>query len=174
MQAKWHIAALGLLALQLAAGAGAGAAQPSEFDVKAAFLLNFARFVEWGEGQLSNSPIAVCVVGEDPFGAALDQAFDGESVGTRRIAPRRLRALEGRGCDVAYISKSHRDAAKTLAEIPAGVLTVGEGEAFLREGGMIAFVTENRRVRFDINMAAARNGRVRLSSRLLQVARSVK
>ena len=142
--------------------------------MKAAFLLNFARFVEWADGTAGNTPIAVCVLGEDPFGAALDQALEGESVGTRRIAARRLRTLEGAGCNVAFVPKSVKDAARTLAEMPPGVLTVGEGEGFLREGGMIALVMDNRRVRFDINMAAVRNSGVRLSSRLLQVARSVK
>lgn len=151
-----------------------GAAPPSEYDVKAAFLLNFTRFVEWGRGSAPGTPIIVCVVGEDPLGAALDQALAGEAVGDRKLAPRRPRSPEGGGCDVAYFPKPQRDAARTLAEMPQGVLTVGEGEAFLRDGGMIAFVMENRRVRFDINMAAVRNGGVRLSSRLLQVAREVK
>ncbi|MBL8214774.1 MAG: YfiR family protein [Bryobacterales bacterium] len=159
--------------LALAALLG-GADAPSEYDVKAAFLLNFTRFVEWAAAPSPDASLSVCVIGGDPFGQALDQTLAGEVIGNRRITPRRLRSLEGASCDVAYFPHANRDTARSLAAMPPRVLTVGEGEEFLRDGGMIAFVMENRRVRFDINMAAVRQGGVRLSSRLLQVARMVK
>ncbi len=71
------------------------------------------------------------------------------------------------------MAKSEKDAARTLADLGTGVLTVGEGEKFLRDGGMIAFVIQDRRVRFDIDQAAAAKARLTLSSRLMNVARSV-
>ena len=74
---------------------------------------------------------------------------------------------------MVFVDPELKDVAKILAGLPPGVLTVGEGDRFAREGGMIALVVDNRRVRFDINPAAAQNGGLKLSSRLLNVARSI-
>lgn len=146
----------------------------SEHEVKAAFLLNFTKFVEWDEIELDrNAPIAVCIVGDDPFGRLLDEVVEGEVVGGHKITVQRVKSVLEPTCQVAFFGKSQKDVGKALAALPAKVLTVGEGEPFLRDGGMIAFVVENRRVRFDISMAAVRAAGLRLSSRLLAVARSV-
>ena len=82
-------------------------------------------------------------------------------------------AASAKACQVLFISKSEKDVAKILPALGPGVLTVGEGEISIRDGGMIAFVIENRRVRFDINQTAAENAGLKLSSKLLSVARSV-
>jgi hypothetical protein len=151
-------------------------AETLEYRVKAAYLLNFTKFVEWAppDAHSPASPIAICIVGEDPFGPVLDRMVEGESVGKRRITVRHLAKPEESGCNLAFIGRSEKEARKILASFPAGVLTVGEGDEFLTEGGMIAFVIDNRRVRFDVNQTAVRGAGLKLSSRLLTVARSVR
>jgi hypothetical protein len=164
-----------ICAVLTAAEAGAQGLPALEYRVKAAFLLNFAKFVEWPEPDpaAAEPPIVICVVGEDPLGPALDQVVQGESVGARHITVERLpKAVQGK-CHVAFIPRSEKDVPRTLEVLGPGVLTVGDEDGFLRDGGMIAFVIESRRVRFDVNQAAVRNGSIRLSSRLLGVARFV-
>jgi hypothetical protein len=145
-----------------------------EYDVKAAFLLNFTKFVEWPSAAFAapDAPLTICIVGDDPFGRAIDQIVEGESVNGHRIVIERKRHDQQRSCHVLYISSG---GALTNSIISGGsaVLTVGEGEEFIRQGGIIAFVVDNRRVRFDINLRAASSAGLKLSSKLLSVARSV-
>jgi hypothetical protein len=148
-----------------------------EYQVKAAFLLNFTKFVEWPAAafEAPDSPITICILGEDPFGSTLDQIVAGEIVENRKIAISRLRrAPAPKACQVLFVGRPEREAASLLTALEAGVLTVGEGEGFIRDGGMIAFVIENRRVRFSANQAAAESAGLKISSRLLNVAKSVK
>jgi hypothetical protein len=149
-----------------------------EYQVKAAFLLNFIKFIDWPESAFADqgSPVAICILGYDPFGHALDQVVEGETVNGRKVALQRIKRLPpSKSCQVLFIGKSEKDTLKTiLPELEPGVLTVGEGESFMRAGGMIAFVIENRRVRFDVNQAVAETAALKLSSKLLSVARSVK
>lgn len=167
-----------LLLLIAAFSSSAATGEPAnelEDRVKAAFLLNFTKFVEW---PVSDTPkpeprISICVFGDDRFVATLDKLLEGESVGGKRIV-----AVAGRNdtagqCSVAFIRRTEKDSAAVQAALGQGVLTVGEGDEFLAKGGMIAFVLENRRVRFDVNQTAVRGSGLRLSSRLLSVARSV-
>jgi len=149
--------------------------RPGEYQVKAAFLLNFTKFVEWPAGDASkpDAPISICILGEDPFGHTLDQIVEGETVNGRRVTVQRLKEEQPKACEVLFVSSSEKNVKKVLDDLPTGVLTVGEGEGFLRAGGAIAFVLENRRVRFDINQNAARNAKLKISSKLLNVARSV-
>jgi hypothetical protein len=145
-----------------------------EYEVKAAFLLNFAKFVEWpAPGSSSSLPISLCIVGDDPFGSALDQIIDGETIAQRALAVKRIPPMVNADCNMAFVGGTEKDIPKVLAVFPKGVLTVGEGSDFLRHGGMIAFAIDNRRVRFDINQTAVRNAGLSVSSRLLRVARSV-
>jgi hypothetical protein len=147
--------------------------EPTQYQVEAAFLLNFTKFVEWPAAAFESptSPIAICILGDDPFGRSLDHLIEGEQVNGRRVTVQRLkRSPAPNMCQVLFLGSA--------AEGPrmppgAGVLTVGEGEEFLRQGGMIAFVIENRRVRFSVNQSAAERVGLKLSSRLLRVARSV-
>jgi hypothetical protein len=95
-------------------------------------------------------------------------------VNTRKVMVRRVREVPApQACQVVFISGLEKDVRSSLSKIRGGVLTVGEGDGFLREGGMIAFVVENRRVRFDVNPSAAENAELRFSSKLLSVARTV-
>ena len=168
---------LSLLCLTASFKGQAAEEQVSEHQVKAAFLLNFTKFVEWPEAAFGDghSPISICVLGEDPFGSALDQIVEGEVVEGRRVVVRRIKEPPlAKQCQVLFVSPVIKDVSQILTSLGPGVLTVGEGsDNFLREGGVISFVIENRHVRFDINQGAAETEGLKLSSRLLRVARSV-
>ena len=147
---------------------------PTEYEVKAAFLLNFTKFIEWPASAFvsADAPFRICILGPDPFGASLERMVEGERVSGRPLAVERAR--NAASCQIVFFGKEDRVAPDALAKIPAGVLTVGEQESFLREGGMIRFVLEQNRVRFDVNHAAVRKAELSISSKLLNVARSVK
>jgi hypothetical protein len=171
-----HVLLLAWIAVALCHPALADEAPPLDYQVKAAFLLNFTKFVEWPGTAFTDahSPLAICILGEDPFGNALDDMVKGEAVHGRELIIRRIRrAPESKACQVLFVASSGKDAAKIFAESGPGVLTVGEGGKFLQDGGIIAFVIENRRVRFDIGQRAAMKAMLTLSSRLLMVARTV-
>jgi hypothetical protein len=147
--------------------------------VKAAYLSNFGRFVEWPATAKGtpNAPFNVCILGEDPFGAALDAALAGETIDQAPLVARRiLRPEDAVNCRVLFISSSEEDRLKTiLADLDkASVLTVGDSPEFARHGGMIQFVLEGNRVRFEINLPAARRVGLNLSSELLKLAVGVR
>jgi hypothetical protein len=150
--------------------------EPFEYQVKAAFLLNFTKFVEWPATSFrqAESPITICILGEDPFGTTLVQLVAGEIVSERKVVVERIkRPPPPKSCQVLFVGRDEKNSSKILSGLGPGVLTVGEGESFLRKGGIIAFVLENRRVRFSVNQMAAESGDLKLSSKLLSVARSV-
>lgn len=154
-------------------GAHAQEITPSEYQVKAAFLYNFLNFVEWPAGNSSEEDpsISVCVLGEDPFGPSLD-ALDGQTVGSKRVLVKRIRNLKGtRDCHSLFVSDSEKgDLREILSFIESSsVLTVGDIEGFAEAGGIIGFVTEGNKVRFNINIDAARQSRLKISSKLLRV-----
>ncbi len=168
----WAIVWLALLSVSLLTAADDASL---EYRVKAAFLLNFTKFIEWpaAEGGDAESPINICIVGDDPFGPALDRMVEGEAINGRKVTVQRVRREAAKTCQVVFVTRTEKEVAKTVATLGTGILTVGEGETFLKEGGMIAFVIESRRVRFDINRTAAESAGIKLSSKLLSVARSV-
>ena len=174
-------AVLPLLALSLFSGLArtksAQAQQISEHEVKAAFLLNFTKFVEWKPDAFSdaNSPFTICVLGADPFGPTIDLVVENEFVNNRKLTVRRVSDVpQAKTCQVLYISSTGRELRRVLRQVGAGVLTVGEADEFVEAGGMIRFIVENRRVRFEIARALAENRGLQLSSQLLKVARSVR
>jgi uncharacterized protein DUF4154 len=141
-----------------------------EYRVKAAFLLNFARFADWPKpADASSSPLVICVLGNDPFGKSLTETVAGETVDSRPVEVRRTAPSSTSNCDITFSS----DPEASPPQPRPGLLTVGEGPAFLRKGGAIAFVVESRRVRFDINQKAVSLAGIKVSSRLMRVARSV-
>ena len=147
-----------------------------EYRVKAAFLLNFTKFVEWPAEAFENSrsPFRICLFGNDPFGGVIDQMVKGEGLNGRPLVVSRIsRMPEPKACQVLFVNRVSTDDMKALAPLRPGVLTVGEGHEFVRDGGVIAFVVENRRVRFDISQRAATSEMLTISSHLLSVARSV-
>lgn len=166
-----------LLCLLAAPAAAQIADQTVEYQVKAAFLLNFAKFVEWPANRFAtpDSPFVICVLGKDPFGQALDNVVQGETVNSHKLVVERIGKPPAPGmCGVVFVGSGEKDLPELLGGLGPGVLTVGEGDRFLGNGGMIAMVVENRRVRFDINQAATAKAGLNLSSRLLTVAREVK
>ena len=157
----------------------ADAAAPSEYQIKAAFLYNFAKFVEWPPHVFADggSPIVIGVLGEDPFGSSLEQVVKGKTVGGRRFSIKRfekVRDLEH--CHILFISSSESGhLAKALDSIKGpNVLTVSEIERFAQRGGIISFVTIDNKIGFEINLDAAKKANLKLSSKLLKVARVVR
>ena len=141
-----------------------------EYEVKANFLVNFARFVTWPS---TEDPLVLAVVGVDPFGPYLDSIVRGKTVNGRNIVVRRLQRGDSLdGTHVVFVSES--ESART-AEILDGtrrepVLTVGETPRFLRDGGMIRLLVEDDRVRFQIDAHRAEAAGLRVSSQLLSLA----
>ena len=162
------------LAVLMLSGITAGQ-QLLEDEVKAAFLLNFTRFVEWPSAAFADesTPITICLLGEGAVGDAVSHLVQGEKASGRAITAKKVKRFALEGCHVLFVANSEKDVAKLLTGVRPGVLTVGETEGFLREGGMIGFVTENRRVRFDISQATAAKALLLINGRLLNVARSV-
>jgi hypothetical protein len=145
-----------------------------EYAVKAAYLYKFAPFVEWPASAFASptSPFNLCVLGEDPFGAALDQAVDGRRVGEHPAVVRRMKRVDaGSGCHILYLGASRaQTTAEALRSVQgAPVLTVADrGPA--SSGSIIQFVVRDNRVRFDIDAAAAAANRVAISSKLLSLS----
>lgn len=145
-----------------------------EYDVKAAFLLNFSRFVEW-PGARRGQPFRLCTLEPDPFGTRLEAATAGETWESRAIEVHRLTSLREADCHLLYVpagaTSLFRAGRTTLARQP--VLTVGEDRDFLSTGGMIRLFIEANRVRFSVNQKACEEAGLRVSSRLLRLAREV-
>lgn len=150
-----------------------------EYEVKAAFLFNFTKFVDWPSTAFASpdAPITICIVGSDPFGAILDQTVEGETVSDHEIQVRRgLQGDELRSCHILFISGSEREQCARIFSSLHGssVLTVSDLSGFVDAGGMIEFVLESGKVQFEINAVAAETAGLKLSSRLLRVAKEVK
>jgi hypothetical protein len=147
-----------------------------ENDVKAVFLYNFTKFIAWPAPASAPDAFHICTIADQEFTRTLDRTIAGESVDGKplvRTEPRS--ANDFRKCAILYIGPAQADRAAHLIapvrDLP--VLTVGEGRPFIDQGGSIAFVLENNRVRFDINMRALQRAGLKASSKLLRVARTV-
>jgi hypothetical protein len=169
----------GVLALLAAVlDSRAQATQPSEYQLKAAFLYHFAQLVTWpaeafGE---SGSPMVIAVLGENPFGKQLEESVRGKSVNGHPLTVKEAQTLGEvtNNCHVLFVSSSEK---KRLAEILAAVrgksvLTVGETDHFTETGGMINFTMEGTKIRFQINDSAAKAAGLKISSKLLSLATS--
>jgi hypothetical protein len=163
------------LAAFAAAVVRAEVAPNKEYQIKAVFLFNFAQFVEWPPRAFhdAHSPLVIGVLGEDPFGSYLDEAVRGEKIGDRPLVVRRYRRGDDlAGCHILFISRSEAGRLDPIVASLRGrsVLTVGEDDGFIREGGILRFVTENHKIRLKINMEAARAAGLTISSKLLRPA----
>jgi len=149
-----------------------------EYQIKAAFLYNFGKFVAWpGATANSGEPLVIAVFGRDPFGRVLDQTVQGRLVQGRPVIVRRPTRIEDLlPCQILFVSSSEKNGlARILQAVGgAGVLVVGETDGFLRLGGAIAFSVEQEKVRFEINEEAARRNGLRIDSRLLTLAKAPK
>jgi hypothetical protein len=148
------------------------------YEVKTAFLFNFAKFIEWPASSFATpqSPFAICVLGQDPFGNILDATLQGKVIGARPLAVRRLKdKSEARSCQIVFVSSSESahltDIVGTLRG--ASVLLVGETNGFAASGGTIGFTLEDNHVRFAINTDAADRSDLKFSSKLLALAQIV-
>jgi hypothetical protein len=149
-----------------------------EYQVKAAYLFNFLKFVEYPGESFADplAPIVIGVVGDDPFGNALPQVVIGKTVQGRDLVIRMYRSGEDlRGAHILFISASERRRLPMILTSLHGssVLTVADTEGFLDAGGMIQFLTENGRVRFAINVDATGRAKLKMSSKLLSLAKVV-
>jgi hypothetical protein len=149
----------------------------TEYDVKAAYIYNFAKFVEWPSGKLrkGGATITVGIIGKDPFGPAL-AAIEGKVAGMRKIWVKRDISLKHAGeCDILFIARSENEQLEQILEAvgDSGVLTVGDSKGFALQGVMINFFMDVNRVRFEINPASADRAGLRISSTLLKIARIV-
>jgi hypothetical protein len=173
-------ALLGLAVLLLALNSGFGGEIPAtEYQVKAVFLFNFAKYVDWPAAAFTNTsaPITIGVLGEDRFDDSLRRTVAGKTVNGRPFVIRHIAVNESPdGCHLLFISDSEK---KRLGEIlgkikARPVLTVGESGQFLEAGGVINFVIKEGRIRLEINLDAARQAGLQISSKLLNVADTVK
>ena len=151
----------------------------SEYSVKAAFLLNFARLAEWPGDAFpdADAPLVLGVLGDEAYASAQEAGIERQRVGKRRVELVRLASAEdAQSCHLVFVSVARRDLTGEVLSLLDGrrVLTVGEWDGFAHEGGTINFYLEDRRVRFEINAARARTSGVRISSRLMRLARIVK
>ena len=172
------VAAAAVIGTALLIATSAQGSLPHEDAVKAAFLYNFTKFVDWPEGAFAGSgaPFNVCVYADDGFQRELRSILSNEQVRGRRITITPLKNGDDlRTCHLVYFGPQHLDRSArrlpTLKQAP--VLTVGEGRRFLEQGGLIAFLLEDNRVRFDISKRAADAAGLIVSSKLLRVARQI-
>jgi hypothetical protein len=154
------------------------AGEASELEVKAAFLLNFLKFVEWPADRLSDpaAPYVIAVIGEDALGTTLLGTTSGKTIGTRAVQVQVVaRASDLTTAHLVFIAASEqRQLPAILRELDGrGVLTVGDTPGFAESGVVLNLVTQDHRVRFEANTAAAARARLRLSSHLLRIARIV-
>ena len=153
------------------------AADLAEYQVKAAFIYNFARYVEWPPEALGgrDAPFNVCIVGQDPFGAAF-AAVEGRVVSGRPLRVRReVRPEEAAGCQIAFFADSEER--RFLSELrilgSAPVLTISDIEGFAEAGGAIGLFVADNRLQFDANFATLQRASLKASSKALRLARTV-
>ncbi|HEU5020687.1 MAG TPA: YfiR family protein [Bryobacteraceae bacterium] len=153
---------------------------PTEYQLKAQYLTDFGRFVKkWGNRPMPgpDESFDICVLGQDPFGHALDISVRGENIGGAPLIVRRIaQPLDATGCRILFIATSEAPELATVLDAigRAPVLTVSDIPGFVRDGGIVEFIPEGNRVKFEINLAIAQRAGLSLSSDLLKVARIVR
>ena len=149
----------------------------SEYQLKAAFIFHFAQLVEWPHQAAGESgKLLLCTLGDDPFHGELEETVSGKRIGPSMLRVRHARLTqELHGCQLLFISKAEaRRIPAVLSEIQRSpILTVGETEGFLDAGGIIRFCLEGNKLRFEINRSAADMAGLKVSSRLLVLAKNV-
>ncbi len=153
--------------------------QAEEYRVKGAFLLNFAKFVEWPAQAFKTpaDPISICVLGNTPFTPAMDAAAREVKVENRGVVIQQIQTpAQARQCQMVFVSLSERKRVRAVMEAVQGanVLTVGESEGFLAGGGVIEFKVEDSRVRMEIDADAAKAAGLHISAKLMSLAQSGK
>ncbi|HKX28007.1 MAG TPA: YfiR family protein [Blastocatellia bacterium] len=152
---------------------------PNEYQVKAAFIYNFAKFIEWPPGTFSSKemPFILGVMGDEFISRTIEQAIQGKTVNGRQLQIKRLElGQELKICQVLYISSYEQRHLVQILESLRGssTLTIGEMDRFIQQGGIINLVTEENRVLFEVNLEVAEQAQLKISSKLLVLARTVR
>lgn len=195
MTIKDYIFGVVVLALFMGPKAQADPATSLEYQVKAAFLYNFIKFVDWPEEEAadSNKPIIIGIIGKDPFGSAFESVKDNLVKG-RKVVIWRFKGIEKlkksaendnseqhpeiesiRKCQLLFICQSEKEKLNEIIKLikDHSILTVGDIQGFLESGGIINFVVDENKVRFEINAIAAKGAKLEIRSQLLRLARKV-
>ena len=150
-----------------------------EYRVKAAFIFNFAKFVEWPAAAYAGNrgELTIGILGDDPFGRILDLTVEGKTVGGRRVRIRRCDSVDDvKGCQILFISLSEDEHLPQITEKLKGmpVLTVSELDSFTQKDGIVKFFMEDNKVRFEINIDQATRSGLKISSQLLYLAHVIR
>jgi YfiR/HmsC-like len=176
---RWLAAVAGVWACAAILSMQAQQVKPSEYQVKAAYLYNFGRFIEWPAKvtEAGGGSFPICVLGQDPFGPTLTATLSGETINGKSVVARRIPGPEeATDCRIVFISASESDRLKQiLASLAdASVLTVSDLPGFSQRGGMVQLTMEGNRVRFEVNLTSTARAGLTLSSELLKVAINVR
>ncbi|MDB5211909.1 MAG: YfiR family protein [Sediminibacterium sp.] len=145
-----------------------------EYRVKAVFLFNFTQFVEWPSAAFSNptAPFVIGILGDDPFGSSIDETIQNEKVGGHPLIVQRYHDLRDlKSCHILFINGSDPEKVReNLLVVNRYTLTVSDADNFMRAGGIIRLITENNKIRLQVNPEAARGAELFISSKLLRVS----
>jgi hypothetical protein len=181
-QHAFHFSSMALsigLAIAAMANAQVKNSKPGEYEVKAVYLYNFGKFIRWPANTTSTQAgsFAICVLGEDPFGSSLNSTVNGETInGTNIVATRISKPEDAGSCHIVFISSSEEGRLKEILSRLncCSVLTVSDLPQFSQHGGMVGFVLDGKKVRFEVNLAPAEHAGLTLSSELLKLAATVR
>lgn len=175
---RWAAVLLALVGLLAGPAVAAGDVSAGEYQIKAAYLHHFAQFVEWPQSTLpAGAPIVIGLIGRDPFGRAIDDVIAGKRANGHPLVVRRLRWNDSLStCHVLFVSSSELEHLGAILAATRGfsVLTVSDVDGFAIRGGMIELTTVQNRIDFDINTGAAGEAHLKISSKLLQIARAIR
>ena len=184
-----------LLAGAIAPRSRAGSEPSQEYKVKAAFLYNFLKFVDWPKEAMpdGNEPITIGIIGKDPFGQAFEPVKDKDAK-DKKVVVKRFKSIADlkklgesgkdeldrqieavKKCHLLFVCSSEKEYLKDIVNAVKNrpVLTVGDTEEFLQSGGIISFVMEDQKVRFEVNLTAAEHAKLKIRSQLLRLAKRV-
>jgi hypothetical protein len=170
---------LSVLTLGLWPGtAGAQTAISKEYQIKAVFLFNFAQFVQWPETNFpdAGAPFRIGVLGDDPFNSFLDETVRGEKVNGHPLITERYRNVDDvKECQILFVSRSENGSMQRILTQLKGrdILTVGDVEGFLKNGGAIRFATEQNKIHLRVSLEAARSTNLVISSKILRLSEIV-
>ncbi len=176
IRVSWIVLGIGLLVPWL--GPQSDAQSLSDYQVKAAYMYSFAKFISWPEGTFATArdPIRLCILNDEPFQSQLGQIVKGKSIDGHPVLVIPVQNREqARGCNELFISSADSRNTSQILESLQGtsVLTIGEAKDFVQEGGILSFVLQGDHVRFQVNRKAANQAGLRMSSQLLSVAQAV-
>jgi len=159
--------------------AGVRGQQVSEYQMKAAYLYNFAKFVEWPSQTFKNAsdPMVICVFGQEPLFRTLEEAVSGERIEDRKLMVHQVSDIQqASNCHILFLGSSDLKYLRSVLRDlkTTGILTVGEAAGFTAEGGVANFKLEGNKVRIEINIDAAERQKLRISPKLLSLAQIVK